>query len=280
MKNKIVFVVLLLGVMMACEEVSPSKESKNTPFEEGEHEENGGESGVMPGYIQVLSVKSLPTEVGLNAYFLQADEFPIFYKTPASIHNDFNGLAQRLELGAKTEDHFVLSIFLFSYHSQLEGDGWVSTIRDNKKFGTAGYPTKENVNRLYEEAVRSMGKDWFELFFAHSGVKELGIVADKPLFGRVAGEELNDKFKVVYCPPLLAEFPSYDIIKKIDAEGPKLLSEMCAKPFVLPLFDIAVKFAEVPAEKYDEITFTVAMDILLPDGGERTLTGSVKVAFE
>ena len=39
-------------------------------------------------------------------------------------------------------------------------------------------------------------------------------------------------------------------------------------------------FAEVPAEKYDEITFTVAMDILLPDGGERTLTGSVKVAFE
>ena len=217
MKNKIVFVVLLLGVMMACEEVSPSKESKNTPFEEGEHEENGGESGVMPGYIQVLSVKSLPTEVGLNAYFLQADEFPIFYKTPASIHNDFNGLAQRLELGAKTEDHFVLSIFLFSYHSQLEGDGWVSTIRDNKKFGTAGYPTKENVNRLYEEAVRSMGKDWFELFFAHSGVKELGIVADKPLFGRVAGEELNDKFKVVYCPPLLAEFPSYDIIKKIDA---------------------------------------------------------------
>ena len=108
----------------------------------------------------------------------------------------------------------------------------------------------------------------------------MSVTADKPLFGRVAGEELNDKFKVIYCPPLLAEFPSYDIIKKIDAEGPKLLSEMCVKPFVLPLFDIAVKFAEVPAEKYDEITFTVAMDILLPDGGERTLTGSVKVVFE
>ena len=79
---------------------------------------------------------------------------------------------------------------------------------------------------------------------------------------------------------MLAEFPSYDVIKTNYDEAPKLLSEMCAKPFVLPLFDIAVKFAEQPTEQYEEVTFTVAMDILLPDGGERTLTGSVKVAFE
>ncbi len=142
-------------------------------------------------------------------------------------------------------------------------------------------PSAENYLKLFKEI--SPSGSWvgeWHAFFGHAGVRAVRVVADKPLFGRVAGAELNNKFKVVYCPPLLAEFPSYDIIKKIDAEGPKLLSEMCAKPFVLPLFDIAVKFAEVPAEKYEEITFTVSMDILLPDGGERTLTSSVKVAFE
>ena len=150
-----------------------------------------------------------------------------------------------------------------------------------KELSHKNLPSTENYLKLFHEISpdRSWVGEWFA-FFGHAGVRTMSVTVDKPLFGRVAGEELNDKFKVVYCPPLLAEFPSYDIIKKIDAEGPKLLSEMCAKPFVLPIFDIAVKFADVPAEKYDEVTFNVAMDILLPDGGERTLTGSVKVAFE
>ena len=142
-------------------------------------------------------------------------------------------------------------------------------------------PSAENYLKLFKEI--SPSGSWvgeWHAFFGHAGVRAVRVVADKPLFGRVAGAELNDKFQVVYCPPLLAEFPSYDIVKGVDDEAPRLLSDMCAKPVVLPIFDIAVKFADVPAEKYDEVTFTVSMDILLPDGGERTLTGSVKVAFE
>ena len=85
-------------------------------------------------------------------------------------------------------------------------------------------------------------------FFVHTGVKNISVTTDKILFGRVSGEELNDKFEIIHCPTMLAEFPSYDVIKTIYDEAPKLLSEMCAKPFVLPLFDIAVKFAEQPTE--------------------------------
>ncbi len=142
-------------------------------------------------------------------------------------------------------------------------------------------PTREKYEKMAD--VVSPKRKWLggrNHFFVHTGVKNISVTTDKILFGRVSGEELNDKFEIIHCPTMLAEFPSYDVIKTIYDEAPKLLSEMCAKPFVLPLFDIAVKFAEQPTEQYEEVTFTVAMDILLPEGGERTLTGSVKVAFE
>ena len=146
-----------------------------------------------------------------------------------------------------------------------------------------GLPTTKEDNELVCEIIKYnkrgleykiVGNDYY-----YAGIKNIAISADKPLFGFGAGVDISQKFRMVSAPTLLlATFPTFAVTCRIEDKKPTSLVEF--NNSLLSAGGYAVKFTEQPTEKYDEITFTVAMDILLPDGGERTLTGSVKVAFE
>ncbi len=119
------------------------------------------------------------------------------------------------------------------------------------------------------------------VYYLNAGLKSMRISADKTLFGQPTGQQLEGYFKIAEAYNVQMRWPSYEPIDEGDAQSLTSVSNWCngVVRFV-QCRDFWIQFAEVPAEKYDEITFTVAMDILLPDGGERTLTGSVKVVFE
>ena len=239
-----------------------------------------------PTQLTVLSSEEVYSALAVSDLYVQEN-----YVAPTFIHT--NPYAEEIIqqagglVGSADKGSVVLVIQL--------SDKWQSAFRcaekecafcvNRKNYTTIDsgevLPSREQYEKMAD--VVSPKRSWQggrHHFFIHAGVKNIGIKADKKLFGRASGEELNDKFESVHSSPLLAEFPSYDIIKTIYDEAPKLLSEMCVKPFVLPIFDIAVKFAEVPVEEYEDITFTVSMTIALPDGTERTLAGSVTATFE
>ena len=117
--------------------------------------------------------------------------------------------------------------------------------------------------------------------FLDAGLKGVRIFADKELFGHRSGENIAEYFKVVNAYGNKYRWPwsVYQGLKTATLNVP--VSEW-NRDFVphVQCRDFWIQFAEQPTERYDEVTFTVSMDILLSDGGERTLTGSVKVAFE
>lgn len=117
--------------------------------------------------------------------------------------------------------------------------------------------------------------------FLNAGLKDIRICADKELFAQKAGESITDHFKVVNAYGVVYHWP-WTETQGYQTATLNVAALEWNKLFIphVQCCDFWIQFAEVPAEKYDVITFTVAMDILLPDGGERTLTGSVKVVFE
>ena len=143
-------------------------------------------------------------------------------------------------------------------------------------------PTTKESNELIREVRKyhEQRKDYYASFLYYAGIKNISISADKPLSGCGAGEDITHLLKLITAPMTsISRFPTFEMIYGFEDEKPTNVTVL-NNSLLLCGGGYAVKFAEVPAEKYDEITFTVAMDILLPDGGERTLTGSVKVAFE
>ncbi len=141
--------------------------------------------------------------------------------------------------------------------------------------------TKEN-NELIREVRKyhEQRKDYYAAFLYYAGIKNISISADKPLSGCGAGEDITHLLKLITVPMTsIFRFPTFEMIYGFEDEKPTNVAGL-NNSLLLCGGGYAVKFAEQPTEQYDEITFTVAMDILLPDGGERTLTGSVKVVFE
>ena len=117
--------------------------------------------------------------------------------------------------------------------------------------------------------------------FLNAGLKGIRICAERELFTHKAGENISDYFTVVNAYGNIYRWPWFETQGHQTARLNVAVSEWNTL-FVphVQCRDFWIQFAEMPTEQYDEVTFMVAMDILLPDGGERTLTGSVKVAFE
>lgn len=117
--------------------------------------------------------------------------------------------------------------------------------------------------------------------FLDAGLKDIRICANKELFGQKPEKNLSGYFKVVNAYGNKYRWPwsVYHVLRTSRLNVPVSEWNSDFVPHV-QCRDFWIQFAELPAEQYDEITLMVAMDILLPDGGERTLTGSVKVAFE
>ena len=117
--------------------------------------------------------------------------------------------------------------------------------------------------------------------FLDAGLKGVRIFADKELFGHKSGENIAEYFKVVNAYGNKYRWPwsVYHGLRTATLNVP--VSEW-NRDFVphVQCRDFWIQFAEVPTEKYDEVTFTVSMTIVLPDGAERTLAGSVTATFE
>lgn len=210
----------------------------------------------------------------------------VFIDSGQGLKYDVNGerIVHDLKIkpGSRSYENFTLLFqwpFLFDEQPLLT-EGWHSS-----KAEELNLPTTQKDNELIGEVTKyalAGVSEWSKIagkYYYYVGIKKIVISANKPLFGFESGVDISHKFRMVSAPTLLlATFPTFAVTCRIEDKKPTSLVEF--NNSLLSAGGYAVKFAEVPAEKYDEITFTVAMDILLPDGGERTLTGSVKVVFE
>ena len=110
--------------------------------------------------------------------------------------------------------------------------------------------------------------------FLDAGLKGVRIFADKELFGYKSGENIAEYFKVVNAYGNKYRWP-WSVYQGLRTATLNVPVSEWNRDFVphVQCRDFWIQFAEQPTEQYEEITFTVAMDILLPDGGERTLIG-------
>ncbi|MBQ5931586.1 MAG: hypothetical protein IIX00_04935 [Tidjanibacter sp.] len=147
-----------------------------------------------------------------------------------------------------------------------------------------GLPSVAVSEKIFAEVLRAYDNDTLAVrrncmyAYAYAGVGSIRIKANKPLFGIEAGGDLSAHFRMIYSPELLVAFPSCDILRKCGEANPEELNDW--KGTLVNWRDMVVKIKEAPAEKYDEITFVVEMDIQLPDNEIQTISNSVAVEFE
>lgn len=150
-----------------------------------------------------------------------------------------------------------------------------------EELNTASVGTKEGIVTLCVEPDVKEELLTPHTVFLDAGLKDIRIYADRVLFRQKSGENIADYFNVVNAYANKYRWPFHKVLALGTARLNVSINEW-NRDFIphVQCRDFWIQFAEQPTEQYDEITFTVAMDILLPDGGERTLTGSVKVVFE
>lgn len=161
---------------------------------------------------------------------------------------------------------------------------------------------KDAINsKLYEKAESIFLHE--TISYCHAGLRNgARIYADKILFGRKAGDNLSDKFKLYYYFPEysnILSYPDWKILYPSDAvDKPKLFSEFAVEGVLLCGFPSPfhrICFNEIPEEDYNEITFYIEIPITaeylydyqesdyeeyqIPKPGDRVLMGKVKVRF-
>ena len=289
MKRKLCFLFVLPLLFTACEGV------------EDPNPELDGEVPPPPDYLRVFSTDNARTPSVLSmqyAFYLEEELFATSQDDRNALFgdgafiDDGDGLRHdvdgehinpyiNIKPQSRTYDNFTLFFqWPFNYYKEMPllMETWHSP-----KAEELNIPTTKEDNELICEVGKynKPGTQYalFGKFYYYAGIKNIEVSADKVLLGYEAGVDISHKFRMVSAPTLLlATFPTFAVTCRIEDEKPTNL--VAFNNSLLSAGGYAVKFAEVPTEKYEEITFTVAMDILLPDGGERTLTGSVKVAFE
>lgn len=221
-----------------------------------------------------------------NLTGVPSQEIPVIYFCGVEVSEIFDKEGELIIQSSKvprqprTLEHLIL---LFEWPSQEcdIADVLFTELESSPLAESMNLPTTKDNNELIREVRKYLERyQYAGGFLYYAGIKNISICADKPLGGSGAGEDITHLLKLITAPMTsISRFPTFEVIYGFEDEKPTNVTAL-NNSLLLCGCGYAVKFAEVPAEKYDEITFTVAMDILLPDGGERTLTGSVKVAFE
>lgn len=127
-----------------------------------------------------------------------------------------------------------------------------------------------NVNHIYTSSL---------YWFVHAGFGDIRIKADKTLFGIEPGGDLSSHFKMIYSPELFVKFPTYEIVKGCGESNPEELSNWQGA-LLSYMWDYVIKVKDSPTERYDYMTFTIEVDVLLPDNKMQTISNSVTVQFE
>ena len=127
-----------------------------------------------------------------------------------------------------------------------------------------------DANRIYTSSI---------YWFVHAGLGAIRVKADKRLYGIEPGEDLSSHFKMIYSPELLVKFPTYDIIKGCGEYNPDELSDWQGA-LLSYMLDYVIKVKDTPTEQYDKVTFTIEVDVQLPNDKMQTISNSITVEFE
>ena len=110
----------------------------------------------------------------------------------------------------------------------------------------------------------------------YAGTKDIILTADKTLFGRNAGADLSDKFKIIKFEEseVLLSYPDGEALKSYGEDKTMTVAEWADMGGML--YDFYIVFNEFPFEVYEEVTF----DIKIETTESLTLTGSQAVVFK
>lgn len=132
---------------------------------------------------------------------------------------------------------------------------------------------RENLAKIESESP-SYGE--FLTRAVYAGTKDIILTADKKLFGREAGENLSDKFKIIEFEEsrVLLSYPEGLALKRYEDDKTMTVAEWAGMGGML--YEIYVRYNEQPSEVYEEVTF----DIRIETTETLTLNGSVTVIFK
>lgn len=132
------------------------------------------------------------------------------------------------------------------------------------------YTTQKVDSVIQMEINKGVSPHWDRKFICAGTRKGAYICADKPLFGRKAGEPLNDKFSVTSDNEgtwIRASYPDFNIIANgYEEELPTAFDEVFKAGTALypgneVIYGLVLSFNEIPTEKYSRIKFTVCIPI-------------------
>lgn len=132
--------------------------------------------------------------------------------------------------------------------------------------------------RIYESIYESIGAApeyiWVRTIYA--GIKSMKLTADVTLFGRKAGSDLSDKFKIMDFGEniVLVSYPDGNIIKGYYEDKSQMLAEWACSGAMLS--DFKMKYDEIPHEKYDTVTYTLEIETT----DSKVLKGECTVEFD
>ena len=131
---------------------------------------------------------------------------------------------------------------------------------------------RENCDKIESESPSYV----FLSLSVYAGTKDIILTADKTLFGREAGANLSDKFKIIEFEEseVLLSYPDGEALKRYEDDKTMTISEWAGMGGML--YDFYVVFNELPSEVYEEVTF----DITIETTESLTLTGSQTVVFK
>ena len=110
----------------------------------------------------------------------------------------------------------------------------------------------------------------------YTGIKSIKLTADVTLFGRKAGSDLSDKFKIMDFGEniVLVSYPDGNIIKGYYEDKSQMLAEWACSGAMLS--DFKMKYDEIPHEKYDTVTYTLEIETT----DSKVLKGECTVEFD
>lgn len=132
---------------------------------------------------------------------------------------------------------------------------------------------RENLAKIESESP-SYGE--FLTRAVYAGTKDIILTADKKLFGREAGENLSDKFKIIEFEQsrVLLSYPEGLALKRYEDDKTMTVAEWAGMGGML--YEIYVRYNEQPSEVYEEVTFNIRIETT----ETLTLNGSVTVIFK
>lgn len=129
-----------------------------------------------------------------------------------------------------------------------------------------------------EEILRNAYPKGREIHCVAQCVQDFHIYADKVLWGVEAGEPLEDYFvyaNQAYDFPITYPNGDIDFTRDWSIDNQGEIKNILRKDYMIPMYMFFV-FKEVPAERYDEVTFSV----YLRTGDGKEFTASTVVVFE